>query len=326
VLAVEGQDANGELVQRASLLVWLIKALTRETVRQPMNALELFREAEGKLTGWDNAAAWSVFYYFMGRTALLVQDLPEAQRTLNLAVAKNGDNAPAQIALGNFYYTLAQLYFTRQQPLAQPVAACAADFSDTGIDVNAIATSSPLVPPDYAGAEAALRTAQAQYEVAQALATDQQVPELYSLARLMQASAHRLAGEGALFALAQAESEANDALLAQAQAELDAAEGLYRETIEPFTQARRFGLLAYAWNGLGLTARARGYLQRQQQKIEQARQSYAAAIDHFAACQAQRNQRDRNGDAELQKKMDCFCAAWGAEVEQEYINLGGGEG
>jgi hypothetical protein len=326
VLAVEGQDANGELVQRASLLVWLIKALTRETIRQPLNALDLFREAEGKLTGWDNAAAWSVFYYFMGRTALLVQDLPEAQRTLTLAVEKNGENAPAQIALGNFYYTLAQLYFTRQQPLAEPVAACAAEFSDARVDVNTIAANSPLVPADYTGAEAALVDAQTHYGVAQALAADQQAPELFSLARLMQASAHRLAGEGALFAFDQAGAAGGAAFLAQAQTNLNAAEELYRATLEPFTQGRRFGFLAYAWHGLGLTARARAYLQQQQADPEAARQSYATAIDHFAACRAQRVQKDRNGDAELQKKLDCFCAASGAEVEQQYINLGGGEG
>jgi len=154
------------------------------------------------------------------------------------------------------------------------------------------------------------------------------VRELADVANLMLASAHRLSGEGQLFAFnqQQAVGEPSTALLEQARAQLAQADQLYRGTIEPFRQLRRFGFLAYALNGLGLTARAQGYLERQQAALEPARQAYADALDHLRACSALRDQQDRNGDLELQKKMDCFCTATGAEVEQEYINLGGGEG
>lgn len=327
VLMREAQESNPELVQRTTLLIWLIKALTRETVRKPLQALDLFQQAEAQVATWNNASAQSVFYYFMGRTALLVQDLPTARRTLTTAVAANPANSAAQIGLGNFYYTLAQLAFTRQQPLSTAVASCAASFSNTELDVNAQAAASAEVPVDTQAAIAALDTARGHYQTAYSQA-ESQAPELAQIATLMLASAQRLSGEGKLAAYDQlARAGAPPvAFLTAAETDLTAAATAYAQTIAPFTAAQRFGLLAYARNGLGLTRRAQGYLAHVQAEIDQAKAAYADALDQFQACAALSAQPDRNGDRELQRKMDCFCAANRDQVEQEYIGLGGGEG
>lgn len=327
VLMREAQESNPELVQRTTLLIWLIKALTRETVRKPLQALDLFQQAEAQVVTWDNTGAQSVFYYFMGRTALLVQDLPTARRTLTTAVTANPANSAAQIGLGNFYYTLAQLYFTRQQPLTTAVASCAASFSNTELDVAALAATSAEVPVDAQAATAALDTARSYYQTAYTQAQSQ-TPELAQVATLMLASAYRLTGEGALAAYAeQARSNTPPvALLTTAATNLTAAATAYEQTLAPFTTAQRVGLLAYTHNGLGLTQRAQGYLAQVQAQLDQAKAAYADALDQFQACSVLSTQPDRNGDRELQRKMDCFCTANREQVEQEYIGLGGGEG
>ena len=193
----------------------------------------------------------------MGRTALLLNSLEEAQRAFEQAVSDDPQNVPAQIGLGSYHYTLAQLYFTRQQPMTTTVAMCANAFAAGQIDVNEIAANASKVPADFPQAQAALAQAQEQYRLALDLASqpDAPMPYLAHIARLMLASAYRLAGEGQIYRFDEQDAAGTPMpeWLDQASTQLAQADDLYRQTIDPLMEEQRFGLLAYAHYGLGLS-------------------------------------------------------------------------
>lgn len=327
---------NPEVRQRVEALVWLLKGLTKDSVGEPVQALDLFKKGESQLQAWQNPWAKAVFYYFMGRTALLLNDLDEAQRTFTLAATNDPQNIPAQIGLGNYEYTLAQNYFVSQQPLTTTVAICANAFASNKIDVNAKAVQASKMITGFNGVMETLNRAQTQYQHALDLAAQANTSTSYAadIATIMLAAAHRLAGEATIYQFDELrlKGAAPLALLDQASEQLAQANTLYLQMREPLGQAQSIGLLAYTNYGLGLTQRAQGYVNEQRKAAKQAKLDYAHALNSFQACTKLKDRPDWNevscdlqGKCDLQKKSSCFCAAYKTQVEQEYLKLGGGE-
>lgn len=327
---------NPEVRQRVEALVWLLKALTKDSVGEPVQALELFKKGESQLQAWQNHFAKAVFYYFMGRTALLLNDLGEAQRTFTLAITNDPQNLPAQIGLGNYYYTLAQNYFVSQKPLTTTLAICANAVASNKIDINTQAVQARTIITGFNQVTETIKSAQTQYQHALDLAAQANTttPYVTDIATIMLAAAHRLAGEATIYQFDELNTRgaAPVALLDQASKQLAQANTLYANMRQPLAQAQYSGLLAYTNYGLGLTQRAQGYVNEQRKALKQAKLDYAHALNAFQACTKLKDRPDKNeiscdlqGKCELQKQSSCFCAAYKTQVEQEYLKLGGGE-
>lgn len=326
ILAREKLESNPELLQRTKALIWLTKALTKDVIDEPVDALAIYREGELELAEWDNSAARAVFYYFMGRTALLLKDLDEAKRAFSQAIADDPANIKAHIGLGNYYYTQAQLYAVRQQPLPLELNQCTVAASD----VNTVATTADQVPTSFEQAHAALIQAEEEYQTAITLANQPLAlsPESQAVAQVMLSSRDRLLGELALLACGECvgTDQSTIAWRQQATAALhQAAEG-YQQNIETFQRTQKYDFLTFTYQGLGATQRALGHLQQLQADPKAAAALFQQAIQFYQACLGKADQPSDEKASEFQQRIQCYCRAYEQEVQKSYISLGGGDG
>ncbi len=326
ILAREKLESNPDLLQRTKALVWLTKALTKEVIDEPVDALAIYQEGERSLAAWENPAARAVFYYFMGRTALLLKDLAEAERAFTQALVDDPNNIKAHIGLGNYYYTQAQLYAVRQQPLAIELNQCTL----AATDVNTVAATSGKVPTSFAQAQAALLSAQAEYQRAITLANQPlaQSPASQAVARLMLGSTDRLLGELLVIECGDCATNAEStvALRQQATAVLHQAEESYRQSIETFQRTQKYDFLTFTYQGLGATQRALGHLQQLQADPKAAAASFQQAIQFYQACLGNEARSSGEQESEFQQRIKCYCRTYEQEVQKSYIGLGGGDG
>lgn len=102
---VDNPDANSAvsalLRVRTEAFFWLTVALTLDIQGRSAEALAVLRHAKAELTDWVEEDGKEILYFFIGREALFLDDLTEAEANFRQALALNPTYARAQIGLGS---------------------------------------------------------------------------------------------------------------------------------------------------------------------------------------------------------------------------------
>jgi hypothetical protein len=137
------------LLERTQVLFWITQALSLWLNDQPEEALSLLNAAEGNIR-WNDDNGRDLFEVVRGQSALLARDLPQALEDADAAVARNPAYLNALLLKGQALYDWAQLYYLRDQPIPDEMAAC--------INVAGVDSSAATLDEARAGAAEAVAT------------------------------------------------------------------------------------------------------------------------------------------------------------------------
>lgn len=305
-----------EMNSRLKRMAWLTVALIYSLLDQHSQALELLRQGEQHLVQTENGAAvdgLDIYYYFVGREALLLYNFAEAETFFNKAKTVNPRSARAYLGLGMLYYDRAQLYYLSLPDQSAP-AACVTDETLAVGDKSA------------SEAEADIEQALAAYQQAQTFADETAAyPPIAQVAQLATATAWQLQAQAFSFAGDFATAQTT---YAQAATALEALLPAFL-TIEyqRFTGATYLSL-GQSYHGQGIAlwnlAQQSGDSTVADSQRDQAVALLRQAADQYALCM---DLGDGTTDNFLKRRIvGCGCTDSQTKVLEDLQTIGGGDG
>lgn len=245
-----GRSVNRELIARARALSRFTIGLMYDLSGESADALEVFRQAEQEID-WSQAGGREVLYYFIGREALFLKRLDEAQAAFQTARDTNPDYARAYIGIAGVEFQRAQ----------------------SRVLEEGIEPSAEELGPVLEALEEAVRS----YQTALARADPALEPQTGIIARLGLGASYYLQGEQYLFLGERASAEEH---FNRAVKELEA-------VLEPLAAGQQHRYLAQANNSLGAAYAQLAWLRQAEGDQVSSEAFYRKAHDAFAQCIAQ---------------------------------------
>jgi tetratricopeptide (TPR) repeat protein len=241
---------NRELVERARALTHFTIGLMYDLSGETADALEVFRQAEQDID-WSESGGAEVLYYFIGREALFLKRVDQAQTAFETARDANSDYARAYVGLGSVAFQKAQ-----------------SRLLDGNLDPT---------PEDLGPVLEDLDRAVDAYQTALDRADPALEPQTGIVARLGIGSAYRLQGEQYLFLDQRALAEER---FNQAMDELES-------ILEPLAAREQYRYLAQAYSSLGAAYAQMAWLRQAANDRAGSEALYRKAHAAFEKCIAQ---------------------------------------
>ncbi len=278
---------SSRVTSRAEALFWLLLGLRHDLLGDSELALDTFRQAEAELGRWkgEPGGGSEILYFFIGRSALFLQQYDEAEAALQEALRIDPAYARAKIVL-------AGVDFRRVQDLLHPPGG-----------------HSPQ-PEDVEQAIAGVERAILVYQEGLALAWESHEPLVEMIARLALASAYRLKGE--IYFWLQDDAEANR-FFALAIEEIQI-------VLAPLEKAEQYRILAQAHLYLGAAYTQQAEILRKEGDVEGSRALYEEAQAAYVTCIAQGQEAPLDDILET-KIIEASCQPWSKYVEEVLLTL-----